>query len=75
METQTYEALLSNPQHIAQVRAAERAIKGIGGTLQFVSHAHDRHDPRERDMVLVVLELPLAYVPATFFPGMPFYPV
>lgn len=68
MQTRTYEALLSSPQHVAQARAAKSAIERAGGTLEFTPTA-------QRGMTLVVLTLPIAYWPDTFVPGLPFYPV
>jgi hypothetical protein len=66
MPTQTYEALLSNPQHVAQVKAAKRAIERIGGALQMLP-------AQQPGMTLVVLTLPVSYQPSAFFPGLSFY--
>lgn len=68
MRTQTYEALLSNPQHIAQTRAAARAIEQLGGKLEI-------HPTKTPGMALVALTLPEQYRPETIFPGLPFFPV
>jgi len=65
---QTYEAVLSNAQHVAQARAAKSAIERAGGTLEFLPAA-------QRGMTLVVLTLPVSHRPETFVPGLPFYPV
>ncbi len=67
--TRTYEALLSNPQHVAQVQAARRAIESVGGSLQII------RTPEQASMTLVVVTLPSAYLPDTFLPGLPFYVV
>lgn len=64
--TRTYEALLSQPEHIAHVRAAKHAIEAIGGAVEVIPQ-------RQTGMTLVVLTLPLPYPPETFFPGLPFY--
>jgi hypothetical protein len=63
---QTYEALLSKAQFITQVRAAQRAIESVGGTLQVIPN----HQP---GLTLIVLTLPASYRPEVFFPGIPFY--
>lgn len=67
MRTQTYEALLSNPQHIAQVRAAARAIEQMGGKLEIFP-------TKTSGLALVVLTLPEQYRPEAIFPGLPFFP-
>lgn len=69
--TRTYEALLSNPQHVAQAQAARRAIERVGGSLQMIRAPQ----PGQPGMTLVVVTLPVAYVPETFLPGLPFYEV
>ncbi len=68
MPTQTYEALLSSPQYIAQAQAARRAIEGVGGVLQIIPNPHT-------GMTLIVLTLPTPHRPEAFLPGLPFYPV
>lgn len=65
MRTQTFEALLSNPHHIAQVRAATRAIEQIGGDVELFP-------PKGPGITLVVLTLPEPYQPEIFFPDLPF---
>lgn len=65
MPMQTYEALLAQPQHVAQVKAARRAIERIGGTVQMLP-------AQQTGMTLVVLTLPVSYQPSAFFPGLPF---
>lgn len=66
--TQTFEALLSNPQHIAQAQAALRAIERVGGVLQLIRAPQ----PGQPGMTLVVVTLPSAYLPDAFLPGLPF---
>ena len=66
--TQTFEALLSNPQHVAQAQAARRAIESVGGSLQLIRTPQ----PGQPGMTLVVMTLPNAYLPETFLPGLPF---
>jgi hypothetical protein len=63
----TYQALLSNPQNVARVQAAKGEIERAGGRISVAP-------PSKVGMVLVVIELPEAYRPDQFFPGMPFYP-
>jgi hypothetical protein len=64
----TYQALLSNPQNVARVRAAKGDIERIGGTVSIAP-------PTNVGMVLVLVELPDTHRPEQFFPGMPFYPL
>lgn len=66
MPTQTFEALLSRPQHVAQAFAARPEIERVGGTIQIAP-------PNSLGMTLVVLTLPAPYSADTFFPGLPFY--
>lgn len=68
MPMQTYEALLSSPQHVAQAHAARRAIEGVGGALRVIPN------PRT-GMTLIVLTLPMPHHPDEFVPGLPLYPV
>lgn len=68
MPMQTYEAVLSNAQHLARVRAAKSAIERVGGTGEFMSAA-------QPGMTLVVITLPSAYLLNAFLPGLPFYVV
>lgn len=68
MQMQTYEALLSQAQHIARVRAAKSAIEHVGGTVEFLPAA-------QPGMTLVVITLPRAYLLDAFLPGLPFYVV
>lgn len=70
--TRTYEALLSNPQHVAQAQAAKRAIEGVGGSLQII---RTLPQPGQPGMTLVVVTLPSPYLPDAFLPGLPFYVV
>lgn len=67
MKLFVYQALLSNPQSLAQIQVRKREIERLGGR---VTHA----PPTSVGMVLVILELPEGYTPDQFFPGMPFYP-
>lgn len=69
--TRTYEALLANPQHVAQVQAARRAIESVGGSLQIIRTPQSG----QSGMTLVVVTLPGAYLPDAFLPGLPFYVV
>lgn len=64
----TYEAALSRPDSLAQVKAAIRVIERIGGTVQIAA-------PTATGMTLVVLRLPDTYRPEHILPGLPFYPV
>jgi hypothetical protein len=68
MKLITYQALLSNPQNVARVQSTRGEIERIGGRLSVAP-------PSKVGMVLVLLDLPEAYRPDQFFPGMPFYPV
>lgn len=63
-----YEAALSRPDSLAQVKAAVRQIERIGGTVQITA-------PTATKMTLVVLTLPDTYRPEDVLPGLPFYPV
>ena len=65
---QTYEAALSRPDNLAQVKAATRLIERIGGTVQIAA-------PTPTGITLVVLTLPETYRPEDVLPGLPFYPV
>ena len=64
----TYEAALSRPDNVAQVKAAIRLIEHIGGTVQI-------DPPTATGITLVVLTLPETYRPEDLLPGLPFYPV
>jgi hypothetical protein len=63
-----YEAILSRPGNIAQVRAVRRSIEAVGGQVVISS-------PTKTGLVRVTLRLPAGYTPAQFLPGLPFYPV
>lgn len=63
-----YEALISRPDNLAQVRAARRAIEAVGGQLSIAP-------PTRTGLVRVTLRLSHGYQPAQFLPGLPFYPV
>lgn len=64
----TYEAALSRPDNLAQVKAAIRLIERIGGTVQIATTT-------VTGITLVVLTLPETYRPEDFLPGLPFFPV
>ena len=68
MKLFAYQALLSNPQNVTQVRARKREFERLGGRVTLAP-------PTNVGMVLVILELPEGYTPDQFFPGMPFYPM
>ena len=68
MKLFAYQALLSNPQTVTQVRARKRELERLGGRVTLAP-------PTNVGMVLVILELPEGYTPDQFFPGMPFYPM
>ncbi len=63
-----YQALLSNPENLARVRAAKREIERVKGTVSIAA-------PNKAGLTLVILELPEGYAPDQFVPGLPFYPV
>ncbi len=62
----TYEAPLSRPDNLAQVKVATRLIERIGGRVQIAT-------PTATGMTLVVLTLPETYWPEDILPGLPFY--
>lgn len=64
----TYEAALSRPDNLAQVKAATRLIEHVGGTVQIAA-------PTATGMTLVVLTLPEAYRPEDILPGLPFFSI
>jgi hypothetical protein len=64
---QTYEAALSRPNNLAQVKAAALLIERIGGTVQVAT-------PTATGITLVVLTLPETYRPEDVLPGLPFFP-
>lgn len=64
----TYQALLSNPDNLARVQAARRAIERAGGRVTIAP-------PTKTGMVAVILELPEGQRPDDLVPGIPFYPV
>lgn len=66
--TRTFEALLSHPENLARVRAAQRAIERAGGKVSISA-------PDRTGSCLVTLQLPEPYRPDVFLPGLPFYPV
>lgn len=62
-----YQALLSNPENLARVRAAKREIERARGKVSIA-------DPNKAGLTLVILELPEGVTPDQFVPGLPFYP-
>jgi hypothetical protein len=63
----TYQAVLSQPGAV-QVHRARREIERVGGRISLSL-------PNQVGLVIAVLELPEAYRPERFLPGLPFYPV
>jgi hypothetical protein len=63
-----YQAVLRNPNNVARVQAARRAIEQVGGQVRVAP-------PTKDGMTLVVLSLPEGNAPEQFLPGLPFYPV
>jgi hypothetical protein len=63
-----YQALLSNPENIARIQAAQRAIETAGGHVRLAA-------AQRVGMMLVTLDLPADVRPEMFFPDLPFYPV
>jgi hypothetical protein len=63
-----YQALLSNPDNLARVQAARRAIERANGRVSIAA-------PNTAGLILVVLELPEGFTPSQFVAGLPFYPV
>jgi hypothetical protein len=68
MRVVVYQAMLSNPNNVARVRAAQRAIEQVGGKIEVAP-------PTRVGMVVVLVYLPEGYTPDQFVPGLPFYPV
>lgn len=67
MDVQVYEAILSRPESIARIRAAQRNIERLGGTVTFAP-------PAPGGFVLVTLTLPLPLTPQQVLPGITFAP-
>jgi hypothetical protein len=63
-----YEAALSRPENVAQVKAATPYIKSIGGSAQLSA-------PAPTGVTLVVVTLPETYRIEDILPGLPFYEV
>lgn len=63
-----YQALIANPQNVAQVRSRKYEVERVGGRLEMAP-------PTKVGMVLVILALPAGYFPEQFFPDIPFYPL
>lgn len=68
MRLVVYQAMLSNPNNVARVRAVQRAIEQIGGKVTI-------SPPTKVGMVVVLLSLPEGYTPDQFIPNLPFYPM
>lgn len=62
-----YEAALSRRENVIQVQAAKQAIERAGGKVEI-------SQPTSAGVVVVILHLPVQYVPQDFLPGLPFYP-
>lgn len=60
-----YEALLSQPESLAQAQAARRRIERLGGRIEAQTSGAVR---------IVTLWLPDPYTPADVLPALPFYP-
>ena len=63
-----YQALIANPQNVAQVQSRRYDVERVGGRVEMAP-------PTRVGMVLVILELPAGYSPEQFFPDIPFYPL
>lgn len=61
----TYEALLSRPDQVAYIKAAQREIERVGGNLKI-------YPPNQAGLILIELTLPPGLRPAQLFPGIPF---
>ena len=64
----TYQALLANPQNIAEVKSRIRDVERVGGRVEMAP-------PTAAWMVLILLHLPADISPAQLFPAIPFYPL
>ncbi|HEU5442034.1 MAG TPA: hypothetical protein VFU88_22325 [Ktedonobacterales bacterium] len=67
MGVRLYEAILSRPESIARIRAAQRDIERLGGRVSFAP-------PAPGGLILVTLALPETLTPAQVLPGIPFAP-
>jgi hypothetical protein len=65
LRVQTYEALLSNPEHIARIKAAQREIERVGGKLRI-------YPPNTGGLTLIELILPAGLRPEQLVSGVPF---
>lgn len=63
-----YQALLANQRNVAIIRSRIREVERVGGRVSVAP-------PTKVGMILVIVELPEAYTPERFFPGIPFYPI
>lgn len=61
-----YEALLSQRESVDRVRAAQKAIARLGGSVKLAP-------PTVTGLVLVTLILPPTVRPENVLPGLPFY--
>ena len=68
MKPITYQALLANPQNIAEVKSRIRDVERVGGRVEMAP-------PTAAGMVLILLHLPADISPAQLFPTIPFYPL
>lgn len=63
-----YQALLSHPDNLKRVRAAQAQIARIGGKITL-------EPPNQLGLTLVTLWLPDNFTPEQVLPGIPFYPI
>ena len=63
---QTYEAALTRPDNVAQVKAATPLIKRLGGTVHISA-------PTSDGVTLVIVTLPKSQRLEDILPGLPFY--
>lgn len=61
----TYEALLSRPEQVANVKARQRDVERVGGKIRIYA-------PNKTGLTLIELTLPAGIGPEVFFPGLPF---
>jgi hypothetical protein len=65
VKERVYEALLSQPDSLAHVKAVQRSIERAGGRVKFAP-------PSATGMMLVTLILPAHLTPEQFLPSLPF---
>lgn len=68
MGVRVFEAVLAQPDSLARIRAQQRAIERVKGSVKLAP-------PTVAGLVLVTLVLPEPLTPANFFPDLPFYQV